>query len=122
MPLNVNVEMFALYIFSRYSRFSNIRENIYNLKFSYIMPHRTNIIKNANLSSREIANFCKFVKIYTREKVSTFTVLGNDFTRKYECNPNTIPELLDYPTIRSSYHYNVDVIFQYYNHTYLPHK
>ena len=65
----VNVEIFALYIFSRYSRFSSIRENIYNLKTSYIMPHRGNIIKNANLSPRDIANFRKFAKIYTRENI-----------------------------------------------------
>ena len=68
-PYTVNVDIFALYIFLRYSRFSNFRENIYNLKTSYIMPHRSNIIKNANLSPREIANFRKFAKIYTRENI-----------------------------------------------------
>ena len=34
----VNVDIFALYIFSRYSRFSKIDENIYNLKTTCIMP------------------------------------------------------------------------------------
>ena len=43
----VNVEIFALYILSRYSRFSNIRENMYNLKITYIIPHRGINIKNA---------------------------------------------------------------------------
>ena len=34
----VNVKSFALYLFSRYLRFSNICENIYNLKITSIMP------------------------------------------------------------------------------------
>ena len=53
--------MFALYIFLRYLHFLNIRENIYNLKITYIMPHRGNNINYANLSPCEIATFCKFV-------------------------------------------------------------
>ena len=40
----VNVEFFALYIFSRFSHFSNIRENIYNLKIYFCIPHRGNKI------------------------------------------------------------------------------
>ena len=33
----VNVDIFALYIFSLNSRFSNIRENIYTMKISFII-------------------------------------------------------------------------------------
>ena len=36
----VNVEMFALYIFSRNSRFLNIRENIYAAKNTFIIAYR----------------------------------------------------------------------------------
>ena len=63
----VNVEIFTLYIFSRYSCFSNIRENMNKLKITCIMPYRASNIKN--LSPREIANFCKFAKIYTRDNI-----------------------------------------------------
>ena len=45
----VNVDIFALYIFLRFSRFSNIRENIYNLKITCIMPNRGNYIGNSKL-------------------------------------------------------------------------
>ena len=70
----VNVEIFALYIFSGFSSFSIIRENIYNLKINFIIPHRGNKTKNANLSPREIANFRKFAKIYTHENIFVHSV------------------------------------------------
>ena len=65
----MNVEIFALYIFSRYSRFSNIRENTYNLNKILVLCHRDINIKSANSNPREIANFRKFAKIYTRENI-----------------------------------------------------
>ena len=72
----MNVEMFALYIFSRYSRFRNIRQNMFIAKITFIVPYRPidNNIKNANIDLREIANFRKFAKMYVHAKISTFTV------------------------------------------------
>ena len=70
----VYVEIFALYIFSRYSRFSNIRRNIYNLQISYIMPHGENIIKNVNLSLGKLPIFVNSGK-FIHAKISTFSVL-----------------------------------------------
>ena len=58
----VNVDIFVLFIFLRYSPFSNICENMYNLKITYIMAHKGNNIKNAKLSPHEIANFHKIFK------------------------------------------------------------
>ena len=65
----MNVEIFALYIFSRFSRLSNMRENIYNVKLTFIIPHTSNKIEYANLSPCKIANFRKFAKIYTRGNI-----------------------------------------------------
>ena len=65
----VNGEIFALYTFSRFSRFSNIDENIYNLNITYIMPYRVINSKNVNLSPNETANFCKFATVYIRENI-----------------------------------------------------
>ena len=66
----VNVDIFALYIFSR---LSNVHENIYIVKITFIMLHRGNSIKNImtvqNINPREIANFRKCVKSYTRENI-----------------------------------------------------
>ena len=71
----MNVHIFALYIFSRYSCFSNIRENLYNSKITCIVPHRGNNIINAKLNPREIANFRKFAKMYTRENIYIHSIL-----------------------------------------------
>ena len=38
--VTVNVEIFGLYIFSRYSRFVNIYENMHNLKITCVMPQK----------------------------------------------------------------------------------
>ena len=54
----MNLDTFALYIFSR-SRLSNIRENVYIVKITFIMQHKSKNIKNANINLREIANFQK---------------------------------------------------------------
>ena len=70
----VNVEISVLYIFLCYSRFSNIRENMYNLKITFIMPHRGNNFKNANLSPREIAILHKITKMYTRENIYAHSI------------------------------------------------
>ena len=70
----VYVDIFALYIFSPYSRFSNIREDIYNLEITCIMPHRVYNFKNANVSPREIPNFRKFAKICTRENIYVHSI------------------------------------------------
>ena len=61
----VNVDIFVWYIFSRYSRFKNVRENMCNVKITFIMPFRGNIFKNANINPREIV---------IHAKISTFTV------------------------------------------------
>ena len=65
----VNVDIFALYIFSRHSRLSNVRENMYIVKITFLMLHRGNNVKNAKINPREIANFRKFAKMYTRENI-----------------------------------------------------
>ena len=65
----VNVDIFTLYIFSSYSRISHIRENIYSVKITFIMPHRGSNIKNTNINQREMVNFSKCAKMYTRKKV-----------------------------------------------------
>ena len=50
---------------------------MYSLKINFIMPHRGNNFKNGNLSSREIANFCKIAKmyIYTCENIYVHSIL-----------------------------------------------
>ena len=65
----VNVDIFALYIFSRYSCLSNIRENMYIVKINFIVPHIGKHIKNAKIDQREIVNFRKCAKIYIRENI-----------------------------------------------------
>ena len=70
----VNVYIFALYIFSRYSRLSNCRQNIYIVKTTLIMLHRGNHIKNAKINIREIANFRKCANIYTRENIYVHSI------------------------------------------------
>ena len=70
----VNVDIFALYIFSRYSRLSNVRENMYIVKITYIMLHRGNNMKNAKINPREIANFRKCAKIDTRENIQVHSI------------------------------------------------
>ena len=65
----MNIDIFALYIFSRYSRLLNVGENIYIVKITFIMLHRGNNIKNAKINPPEIANFGKCAKIYTRENI-----------------------------------------------------
>ena len=69
----VNVDIFALYIFSRYSRLLNVRENIYIVKITFIMLHRGNNIKKAKINLRQIANFGNARK-FIDAKISTFTV------------------------------------------------
>ena len=70
----MNVDIFALFIFSRYSRLSNIRKNMYIMKITCIMPHRDKNIKIANINPREIANFWKCAKIYTRENIYVHSI------------------------------------------------
>ena len=53
-------------------RLSHIRENMYNVKISLTMPYRASNIKNANLNPREIANFLKVAKMYTRENITVY--------------------------------------------------
>ena len=57
----VNVEIFTLYIFLRYLRFLDVRENMYHVKITFIMPCKGNIVKNVKLSI--------FAKIYTRKNI-----------------------------------------------------
>ena len=76
----MNVDIFVLYIFSRYSRLSNVHEDMYIMKITFIMPDTGNNIKNANLNPREIANFRKYVKITVYPpKISIFTVIYKEW-------------------------------------------
>ena len=59
----MNVDIVALYIFSSYSRFINIREEMYISKMTLIMPYRGNNIKSAKIYLSEIACFVKSAKI-----------------------------------------------------------
>ena len=68
MP-TVDIDIFALYIFSRCSRFLNVRENMYNMKITFIVPPKGNTVKNANINPREIVNFRNFAKMYMRENI-----------------------------------------------------
>ena len=70
----MNVDIFALYIFSRYSRLSNARKNIYIVKITFIMLHRGNNIKNAKKNPREIDNFRKCAKICTGENIYVYSI------------------------------------------------
>ena len=42
---------------------------MYNLKITFVMSFRGNIVKNVNINPLEIVNFRKFAKIYTRENI-----------------------------------------------------
>ena len=57
----VNVDIFALYIFSHNSCLSNFHENMYIVKITFVMLHRGNNIKNAKINPREIVNFQKSI-------------------------------------------------------------
>ena len=70
----VNEHIFVLNIFTHYSRFSNAPKNMYKLKITCLMPHSGNDIKNANLSPRKIANFCKFAIIHRRENINVRSI------------------------------------------------
>ena len=72
----MNVDIFALYIFSPYSRLTNIRENIYIVKITFIMPHRGSNIKNAKINLRKITNFQKSAKIYIHEIIYIHSMYG----------------------------------------------
>ena len=60
----MNIDIFALYIFSRYLRFLNVRVNMFNVKITFIMPFR-----GTNLNPCDIASFLQFANIYTRENI-----------------------------------------------------
>ena len=53
----VNIDIFALYIFSGYWHLSSIRENMYIVEITLIMPQRDKYVKNANINLRKIAYF-----------------------------------------------------------------
>ena len=69
----VNVEIFALYIFSRNSRFLEMRGNIFNMKNTFIIGQRAKNTKNANFNPSEIAHFVKSTTIYTRENIYVYS-------------------------------------------------
>ena len=71
----VNLDIFALYIFSQNSRLSNIRENMYIVKITCTMAHRGKNIKIGNIHPREIANFRKWAKIYTRGNIYVYSTM-----------------------------------------------
>ena len=57
------VHIFALFTFIKYPR------KYYIVKITVIMQHSGKNIKNANINLREIANFRKYAKVYTRENI-----------------------------------------------------
>ena len=76
-PVNqntVNVDICSLYIFSRYSRLSNLGENIYIVKITYLMPDRGSNIKNAKINLAEILKIFGKARTFKYAKISTFTV------------------------------------------------
>ena len=42
LSTTVNVDIFALYIFSRNSRFLNVRKNMYTSKITFVIAYRAN--------------------------------------------------------------------------------
>ena len=62
----VNIDIFALYIFSHYSHLSHIRENMNNVKISFTMPYR---VKNKQKYKFKSMRNCLFSQI--RENVYT---------------------------------------------------
>ena len=55
------VNIFRLYIFSLNSHFSNIRENMYNAKITFIITE-SGYPENVNFSTRKFFIFLKFAK------------------------------------------------------------
>ena len=74
-PNTVNVDSFALYIFSHHLCLSNIRENIYIVKITFIMPHRSSNINNTKINLREFADFWISAKINTRKYIYIHSIL-----------------------------------------------
>ena len=70
----VNVDIFAMYMFSLNSRFLNIRKNMYTVKITFVISQRDRYAENANFDTREIAHFQKYAKIYTRENIYLYTI------------------------------------------------
>ena len=83
--ITVNVDIFALYIFSRYSRLSNVRGDMYIVKITYIILHRGNNMKNAKINPREIANFRKCTKMYARENIYVHSICKKVYLAKPRC-------------------------------------
>ena len=74
MIYTVNIEVFAVYIFSLNLRFLNIFENIYTVKITIIIAKRVIYTKNANFNTHEIAHFHKSAKIDTRENIYIYSI------------------------------------------------
>ena len=68
-------ELYTLYIFTRYSRLSHVREK-YIVKITLIMLHRGNDIKSAKINPCKIANFWKFAKMYARENIYVHSIIS----------------------------------------------
>ena len=66
----VNIEMFALYIFSLNSRFLNMREKLYTVKITIIISERP---KNANFNPCEFVHFHNSAKMYTHENIYVYS-------------------------------------------------
>ena len=50
-----------------------MRENIYNVKNTFIIAQRSKKTKNANFNPSEITHFVKSAKIYTRENIYVYS-------------------------------------------------
>ena len=73
----MKVEIFALYIFSRCSRFLKCPRKYVQHENNSNRPFRGNIVKNVNINPREIVNICKFAKnVYTRKYLHSQYQLG----------------------------------------------
>ena len=66
--------------------FLNVRENMFNVKITLIMPFRGNIVQNANLNPHEIACFLQFAKMYTPENNYVHGIQNQDTFRDNSAN------------------------------------
>ena len=86
----VNEEIFALYSFTRNSRFLNIRKNIHTVEIAFIVAQNASYSKIANYNPSEIAHFHKSVKMYTRENIYIYSI----FHQACTCSANSSAYIL----------------------------
>ena len=80
LVFTVNIEIFALYIFSRNTRLLKVRENMCDVKITFTIPFEGNTMINTNLNPCEIVNFLQYAKIYRSENVYVHSITGINLT------------------------------------------